>query len=49
MTDKKVIFKCNDCGNEGTAEGPCDCGGEIKKMCDCGSGEMASECCETEN
>lgn len=43
--EKSAIYKCPSCGRESDKPGEC-CGGQCEKMCACGSGKFAKDCCE---
>lgn len=42
---EEVTYKCGVCGNHTHEPGEC-CGQATEKVCGCGSGKMAKECCE---
>lgn len=44
--EKKDQYKCKSCGSISEGEpGEC-CGAKREKVCSCGSGKPAKECCE---
>lgn len=47
MKSQKTKYKCPECGSVSKDEpGEC-CGQPREKVCDCGSGKLAKNCCET--
>lgn len=43
--DKKAVYKCEACGYTSDKAEEC-CGKMMEKCCDCGSGQMAKDCCK---
>lgn len=44
--EKNAEYKCQSCDSASHAEAGTCCGAQREKMCSCGSGKMAKECCE---
>ena len=42
---KESMYKCKSCDREAAEGGEC-CGGSMEKVCACGSGKYAADCCE---
>ncbi|MFC1656234.1 hypothetical protein ACFL3C_05165 [Patescibacteria group bacterium] len=42
---KSEMYKCDSCGHTSGEAGE-HCGAPMEKMCACGSGDYAADCCE---